>query len=157
MQIQRVNRTDAEKVFIVVQNEYGTTCTTGYGVRFMGATAAEIATSTDGVQVYPVEAAASMPLFAGIVAKDIATGAYGLSQVWGYVNSVALSFEATKVIGIVSLAETFLKWGNAAGLFTSGLNASGLSTYAYRYVVCLQTANINTAISAYCAGFVRAL
>jgi hypothetical protein len=157
MQIQRVNRTDAEKVFIVIKNASSAVITTGYGVRFMGATAAEIATSTDGIQVIATDAASAMPLFAGIAQADIASLGYGLSQVWGYVNSVALSFEAAKTIGCVSLIESYLKWGNAAGLFTSTINPSSLSTYGWKSVVCLSTASIQTAISSYCSGFVRAL
>lgn len=157
MLIQRVNRTDAEKVFISVKNAGQAVITTGYGVRFMGATAAEINISTDGAQVIAVNAASAMPLFAGIAQQDIASLGVGLSQVWGYVNSIALSFEATKVIGCVSLIESYLKWGNAPGLFTSTMAPENLSTYGWKSVVCMSTANINTAISAYCKGFVRAL
>jgi hypothetical protein len=158
MIIQRVNRTDAEKVYIVVKNGSGATITTGMGVRFLGATAAEIATSTDGAQVIAVNADSEFPLFAGVANQDIASLGYGLSQVWGYCNSVMLSHEGTSItVGCVSLVESFLKMGAKDGAFTSAQTAQALSTFCYKYVVALGSATISTLAQSFVKGFVRAL
>lgn len=155
MQIQRVNRTDAEKVFINVNARSGATITTGMGVRFLGGLAAEVV-STDGIQVIPLDADGSMPQFAGIAAEDIADAGYGRSQIWGYVNSIMMSAEANKTIGVDALANTFLKKGGVAGRFTSTQTAQALSTFCYKYVQVWSTVNISGGIP-YGSGFVRAL
>lgn len=155
MQIQRVNRTDAEKVFISVNARSGATITTGMGVRFLGGLAAEVV-STDGIQVIKLDADSAMCQFAGVAAEDIADAGYGRSQVWGYVNSIMLSQEADKTIGVAGLAETFLKKGGGAGTFTSTQTAQALSTFLYKYVQVWSTTNISGGVP-YAKGFVRAL
>ena len=156
MQIQRVNRTDAEKVFINVNARSGATITTGMGVRFLGGIGAE-AVSTDGVQVIPAETNDVMCQFGGIAAEDIANAGYGRSQVWGYVNSIMLSTETDKTIGITALAQTFLQVSTVKpGSFTSAQTAQDLSTFLYKYVQIWSTVNISGGVP-YGVGFVRAL
>ena len=155
MLIQRVNRTDAEKVFLVVHNSAGATATTGRGLRFVGGTGAEAATSADGSQVV-FSTAATMCNFAGIAAQDIPSDGYGLSQIWGYVNSIELSAEANKTIGCTALVQTFLTGGAVAGTFTSTLAPEALSTMAYKFVQALNTTNISGGL-VYAKGFVRGL
>lgn len=155
MQFQRVNRTDAEKVFIVVKNVSGATATTGRGMRYVGGAAAEIV-STDGVQAVLLDASGNMPLFCGIAAQDIADNGYGRVQAWGYVNSVAYSAEADKTIGVTGLSRAVLIKGALAGSFTS-TGGEGTNTSAnYKFVLALTTVNISGGLP-YGSGFVRAL
>lgn len=130
MQIQRINRTDAEKVFIVIQNVEASSITTGYGARFVGGAAAEIV-STDGVQaVMTVSGGATMPNFAGVAAQDIASNGYGRVQSRGYVSSIAYSGVGTQLtVGVTGIANSFLVPGAAAGtFFSAGVPQAVLST-----------------------------
>lgn len=162
MIIQRVNRTDAEKIFIICQNGESTTISTGMGARFLGGLGAEVA-STDGVQVIKLDADATMIQFAGIADQDIKSLGYGRIQAWGYVNSVLLSQEADKTVGVTARNQTILKKGGGAGMFTStagDVNLSTLTTASIapflKYVQCLSTTNISGGLN-YCKAFVRAL
>ena len=88
MLFQRVNRSNPEKIFIVAKNSYSTaSLTNGQAVHW------DYATDADGVGV-------TIPLsgvgraghyglaFAGIAAETIASGDYGLLQVYGYHSAV---------------------------------------------------------------------
>lgn len=82
MIFQRVNRTDPEKVFIVVYNSYSTAAiTVGQVVQW------DFTTDGDGVGVTrPTARATNAGLAtAGAVASaSIAAGSYGLLQIYGY-------------------------------------------------------------------------
>jgi hypothetical protein len=81
MQWQRINRTNPEKIFIVVKNTYSTaSLTNGQAVMW------DYVTDKDGVGVTKPAAISVSCGFAaaGIVAETIAAGAYGLCQVYGY-------------------------------------------------------------------------
>lgn len=155
MQTQRVNRTDAEKVYLVVKNVDADSITTGMGVRLIGGIAAEIV-STDGISAIKFEADGSAAQFAGIAIEDIASNGYGRVQAWGYVNSVLLSAEADKTVGVTGIALSFLKKGAVAGSFTSTLTPQASSTMMYKYVQALTTTNISGGLN-YTKAFVRAL
>jgi len=79
MQFQRINRSDPEKVFIVVKNSYSTAAiTVGQVVVF------DYTTDQDGVGVTQ-PSTALLPHVAGVVAQaSIAPGDYGLVQVYGH-------------------------------------------------------------------------
>jgi hypothetical protein len=158
MQIQRVNRTDPEKVFLNLKNGTATVISTGMGVRLLGPVADAEIVSSDGTQVIALDSAAYMYCFMGIANKDIASLGYGRVQAWGFVDSIMLSMEADKTIGIVSFAETILKKGGGAGNWTSAGVATlqAMSTQFYKYVHVLSTTNISGGIP-YAKGFVRAL
>jgi hypothetical protein len=84
---QRVNRTDPEKVFLVVKNSYSTgALANGYAVIW------DFYTDGDGVGVTKPTARATNAgfAFAGIAAETIAAGSYGLIQIYGY-HSAALT------------------------------------------------------------------
>jgi len=84
MLFQRINRSDAEKVFIVVKNSWSTAAiTVGQVVAF------DYVTDQDGVSVTrPATSLLAMP--AGIVeTASIAIGDYGFVQVYGH-NANAL-------------------------------------------------------------------
>lgn len=81
MLFQRINRTDPEKVFVTVYNSYSTAAlSNGQAVIW------DFATDADGVGVTRPTARATNAgvAAAGIVAEAIASGAYGLCQVYGY-------------------------------------------------------------------------
>ena len=77
MLFQRLNREDAEKVFVIVKNVAGATLTANYPCVW------DITSSVDGVRVSK-PATATLSLFVGIADDDIADSAYGLVQTFGY-------------------------------------------------------------------------
>ena len=89
MQLQRLNRTDPEKIFIVVYNSYSTASLTNGQAAIW-----DYATDSDGVGVtkptdtYAVKGLHNGAAFAGIAAETIAAGSYGLIQVYGYHSAV---------------------------------------------------------------------
>jgi len=91
LHFQRINRSDPEKVFIVVKNSYSTAAiTVGQVVAF------DYTTDADGVGVTQ-PTTALLPHVAGVVADtSIAAGAYGLVQVYGH-NTDCLVAGATDV------------------------------------------------------------
>jgi len=84
MLFQRVNRSDPEKVFIVAYNDYATaSLTNGQAVIW------DYAGSANGVGVTQPASGIGRNghfglAFAGIAAETIASGSYGLIQVYGY-------------------------------------------------------------------------
>lgn len=84
MLFQRVNRSDPEKIFIVVMNSYSTaSLSNGQPVAW------DYTTDYNGVSVTkpPAVATCAGASFAGVAAETIAHNAYGLVQVWGYHSS----------------------------------------------------------------------
>jgi hypothetical protein len=85
MLFQRINRTDPEKIFIVVKNSWSTaSLTNGQAVNW------DFLTDSDGVGVSRPTARATNAgvAVAGIAAETIASGEYGLLQVYGYHSAV---------------------------------------------------------------------
>lgn len=85
MQIQRINRSDPEKIFIVAYNSYSTaSLTDGQAVIW------DFPTDADGVGVTRPTARATNAgiAVAGVAAQTIASGDYGLIQVYGYHSAV---------------------------------------------------------------------
>ena len=82
MQWQRINRSDPEKVFVIVFNSYSTAAiTNGQFVNW------DFITDSDGVGVTMPLARATNAGFAAagvVAAASIAAGAYGFVQVYGY-------------------------------------------------------------------------
>jgi len=82
MLYQRINRSDPEKIFIVVKNSYSTAAlTNGQAASW------DWTTDKDGVSVSIPTATANVGGgvdFAGVAAETIAVGGYGLLQVYGY-------------------------------------------------------------------------
>lgn len=152
MLIQQLNRTDAEKVQIVVKNvDGGGSITTGLGVALV-----QTGASIDGISAVR-STAALWKGFVGVAQQDIAINGFGLVTAWGYANSVQISNVGTS---ITVTAGDYLKPGAVAGTFFSGQAADQtLSTLLYRSVLTAST--VPTALSAladsYVAGFVRGL
>jgi hypothetical protein len=85
MLLQRINRSNPEKIFAIVYNSYSTaSLTNGQAVIW------DFATDADGVSVTKPSARATNAGVgaAGIVAQTIAAGDYGLIQVYGYHSAV---------------------------------------------------------------------
>lgn len=81
MIFQRVNRTDPERIFIVMRNNEGATINKDQTVQMELASA-----SIDGVRVRDPDTG-NLWAFVGIADANIADGAYGLLQVYGYRSS----------------------------------------------------------------------
>lgn len=90
MIFQRINREDAEKVFIIAYNVAGATITANYPAVW------DISTA-DGVRVSK-PATATLSLFVGLANKDIADSAYGLFQVYGYRASAYVTNDTSQAI-----------------------------------------------------------
>jgi hypothetical protein len=76
---QRINRTDPEKVFIVVKNSWSSASLTNGQV-----VAWDYTTDADGVGVTKPGTAGAGFCVAGVAAETIAHNSYGLVQVYGY-------------------------------------------------------------------------
>lgn len=99
MLFQRVNRSDPEKIFIVVKNSYSTASLTEGQVAQW-----DYATDADGVGVTKPVARGTAhvgSVAAGIVAETIAHNSYGLVQVYGYHSAVRVR---TKTGGAPAIA-----------------------------------------------------
>jgi hypothetical protein len=90
MIFQRINREDAEKVFLIAYNVAGATITANYPAVW------DISTA-DGVRVSK-PATATLSLFIGVSNKDIADSAYGLFQVYGYRASAYVTNDTSQAI-----------------------------------------------------------
>ena len=78
MEFQRVNRSDPERIFMVVRNSYSTAAfTNGQWCGW------DIATDQDGVNITKITATVRCAP-AGCVVQNIPVGDYGLIQIWGY-------------------------------------------------------------------------
>lgn len=119
MIIQRINRTNPEKVFVVVRNDHTATLTKGRPVvyKFDG--------TRDGLDVEDTVTgtAAKNHLVAGLADKDIAAGDYGLAQCYG-VRTDAVILKC----GIASSDNGIL--GDAMVLATAISALSGVATGA---------------------------
>lgn len=151
MLIQQLNRTDAEKVQLMVKNVDGSgSITTGWGAMFATAGA-----SIDGISSTKLTGAA-VKGFVGVATQDIAINGFGLVTAWGFVNSVQISNVGSSIT--ITAGDTLIP-GAVAGTFFSSVTAQALSTLLYKYVVAATT--IPTALSSlaesYISGIVRAI
>jgi len=146
MQFQRVNRTNAEKAFGVCVNEHSATITGNYPVLFIAANAS----SNDGYKVQG-NLSADLRLFAGIADADIAQGAVGLYQCYGYRDSVYIYALTTSE----TIAAGAALGPGATG--SPGLSSLGL-TATFMPVVAMQAigATVNSP-GGYAKAFIRAL
>lgn len=152
MLIQQLNRTDAERVQIVVKNvDGGGSITTGMGVCF-----AQVAASADGVSSVR-QTKALQNSFVGVAVQDIAINAFGLVTAWGFAASVLIS----QSVGSYTITSgDVLKTSDSTqvGAFTSVLTPQALSTLLYKYVIAAGTlADTISNPRPYISGIVRAL
>lgn len=151
MLIQQLNRTDPERVMIMVKNvDGGGSITTGLGVCFPISGA-----SIDGISSVKSTGALARG-FIGVAIQDIAINGFGLVTSWGQVNSVQISNVGTS---ITVTAGNQLLAGAVAGTFFSSIAPEASSTQYYKYVYAATTvvgdlSNLNLS---FVQGIVRAL
>jgi hypothetical protein len=157
MLFQQLNRTDAEKVFIIVKNTSGGTIAANCPVYF------ETREQSDGLCVSQMEANGNL-LFAGINDASLADDGFGLVQVYGHRTSavygaVGSSFvlaPGSRLIGVDGAA--YLTTGSclSAGMTTEAL----LQSYTDNFVISMET-TLNSTILTSGTGnavvFIRAL
>lgn len=152
MLIQQLNRTDPERIQLVVKNvDGGGSITTGMGAAFP-----ITGNSIDGISSVRVTQALARG-FVGVATQDIAINGFGLVTAWGIVNSVQLSNVGTS---ITITGGDMLRPGAAAGTFFSGINnVETASTLLYRFVYAATTnaSDLSNLNQAFCAGIVRAI
>ena len=156
MQIQQVVRTEPERVLINVRCVEASSITTGMGVVLALGTAGTVA-SADGINavILPVTSNGLHQSFIGVAKGDIASNAYGLVIAWGFADSVALSQETDKTIGVLAGAG-LLRVSAVAGQFASSVAAEVISTYCGKYALNAVTTNISSALP-YTKALIRCL
>ena len=150
MLFQRVNRTDAEKVFVVVYNASGGAFTTGQCMVW------DCGTSADGIRV-TTPATATLSSFAGLASAGIANGAYGLAQVYGYTASASVVNDLTTALaaGVI-----FLPKNGTANLSCDGAAGIAAADGKTGFMFAMQTTTTATAGAIAAAAtkvFIRAL
>ncbi len=154
MDIQRINRTEAERVFITVLNTEASSMTTGYAVAL-----AFGAASADGHQAVLTRTGQplNIPGWIGVAAADIAANMRGRVQCWGYAASIYLSQMGTSVT--VTLGDLFTPGAQAGGLF-SALATANYGNVGFKYAMCISapTDTLSRAATAtYASGILRCL
>lgn len=144
MDIQRINRTDAEKVYLHIRNMSGGTMNAN------GNVCLDLGTTVDGISCIK-PASGSFLGWVGVADVDLADTGYGRIQVWGYRDSVLLSHEGSSVT--VTIGNALHVVNAQYGLSTS--TAEALSTVGFKYVICAATTTVSAA--AYCKGIIRCL
>lgn len=153
MLIQQLNRTDAERVQLIVKNVDGSgSITTGMGVALV-ATAA----SGDGAGVVKTTATAgNAGNFCGVAAQDIPINGFGLVTAWGFAASVLISQSVGSYT--ITAGDILIQGATQAGAFTSVVTNAALSTAMYKYVVAVGAlADTMSNPRPYMSGIVRAL
>lgn len=151
MLIQQLNRTDPERVQIIVKNvDGGGSITTGLGVSLPLSGA-----SIDGISAVRTTAGLARG-FCGVATQDIAINGFGLVTAWGYVNSVQISNVGTS---ITITAGDHLLVSGIAGQFFSVITDQATSTQYYKYVYAASTVpvDLSNLNQSFVAGIVRAL
>lgn len=104
MLFKRISRSQAETIFIVVQNVCGSTMTAGYSICF------DVGVSVNGVRTTKCETT-DMQSYAGVVDADIANNGYGLCQVYGYRASGAIYASTGSSVAGDNLVVVGDQWG----------------------------------------------
>jgi len=130
MLFQRINRTDAEKVYIIAKNTSGASLAANLPVYF------ETDEQSDGVAVSQMITGGNL-LFAGINHSTLADDGYGLVQVYGartsaVVSPVVSTYSATpgtRLVGVAGAA--YLAYGSqlSAGITTEATLVAGLDNF----------------------------
>jgi hypothetical protein len=142
LDIQRINRTDPEKVYFHYRNMSGDT------ISGNAAVCLDLGTTIDGISSI-APAAASFLGWIGIADADVGDTGYGRTQCHGYRDSILLSNEGTSVT--VTAGDAMHLVTGQFGLSTSTVQA--LSTCGMRYVVAATSQTCSAA--AYTDGIIR--
>ena len=132
MLFQRINRSQAETIFMVVQNQSGSTVTQGYNVVL------DVSSDVDGVRVTQASAT-DLQAYIGAADSDISDGDYGLVQVFGYRTDLFIYSSAGSSVAGDNLTVVADKWGvtpvtgdgvdKAWGFLCEAIAASSSSQY----------------------------
>lgn len=148
MLFQRVNRTDAEKVFVVVYNASGGTFSTGQVMCW------DCGTSADGIRV-TTPATATLSAFAGLATASIATANYGLAQVYGYSATASLKPDITTALVAGSILLPVNNSADLSGDAAAGWDAADGKT---GFLIAMQTnTTMTTPVASAHKVFIRAL
>lgn len=135
MLFQRVNRSDPEKVFIIGYNSSADSWSNGYAVRW------DYTTDVNGVGMEKpaaLGAAGVGCILAGVAAETIASGAYGLVQVWGYHSAIRMRANtgvdlakggAIRAAGNVYCMEAVSVTGTPANCYVMGFTFEAYTMY----------------------------
>lgn len=119
MIFQRVNRSDAETVFMICYNVMAATITAGYAAVWDTATA-------DGIRVTK-PATATLSLLVGVANKDVADSNYGLFQAYGFRQSALVTNDTSQAIA----AGDILIPVNAQNYLARSAASDGKSGFVY--------------------------
>ena len=153
MDMQRINRTDAERIFITVLNTEASSMTTGYAVSLAVAGAAA---SADGHQaIMPLSGTAgTLPGWCGVAAEDIPANTRGRVQSYGYAASIYLSQVASSIT--VTLGDALTPGAVKGGLF-SAVPTYLLSGFRYALVISAPPTLSGAVTTNYTSGVLRCL
>lgn len=158
MLFQQINRSNAEKVFILCRNTSGATLAANIPVYF------ETDAVSDGNAVSQMVAIPEgTNLFAGINDASLADDAYGIVQIYGYRASVVVSavvssysvVPGTRLVGVSGAA--YLAYGSC--LSGGGTTEALLSPINDKFVIAMETiaSADGKSATANCKAFIRAL
>lgn len=148
MLFQRVNRTDAEKVFVVVYNASGGAFTTGQALEW------DTTPTADGIRV-TTPSSAGLSAFAGLANAGIANGAYGLAQVYGYNASASVKPDVTTAL---VAGKILLPKNGSADLSCDGAAGIAAADGKSGFIIALQTnTTMTTPVASAHKVFLRAL
>jgi len=146
MLFQRINRSDPEKIFLIMKNSYSTaSLTNGQAVMH------DFNTDVDGVGVTRPTARATNGgiAIAGVAAETITAGSYGLIQVYGYHSAVRVR---TATGGSPAIAAGRPLILNAAGslfcLESVATGSTSILTYPCGFALAAQASWTTKAIAA---------
>lgn len=145
MQLQAVNRTDAEKIFGNFTNSEGATMTTGYAVCMT-----TVVASVDGNKA-ALPGTGNVRTFVGITDTDVADDAVGRFQSYGYNGSVYFYASANSL----SIVTTDHCAGPAAN--SLGVGYTGVTTVLHPIVILESVGAIVHSAGGYVQGFIKAL
>lgn len=129
MIIQRINRTNPEKVFIVVRNDESAAMTKGTPITF------KFDGTRDGLDAQDSKtgAAAKNGLCAGIADSAIAAGAYGLAQCYGIRDDAVILKCGTATDANAAIGDALVLHTAITAL--SGVAAGAVSAYFPGFVM----------------------
>ena len=104
MIIQRIGRTNPEKIFIVVRNDSSAAIGKGYPCCFI------MDTTRDGIDVTDAKTAdvARTNLLAGVVDQSLPAGQYGLAQAYGVRDDVVMLKAGSKSDGNAAIGDVLV-------------------------------------------------
>lgn len=148
MLFQRVNRTDAEKVFTVVYNASGGSFTVGQALEY------DTGTSADGIRV-TTPSTAGLSAFCGLATATIANGAYGLAQIYGYSSTASVKPDVTTAL---AAGKILLPKNGSADLSCDGAAGIAAADGKSGFIIALQTnATMTTPVASAHKVFIRAM